>query len=239
MGLVCPGLRRVRAGVDCGGTSPSGTRGTRRPAARRGRTPSRRSAVPVRHQSPWRTTETSINTMELRDLVTEQLGASAASAASCAGQHLRHRARDDAALGRPGPPLETAALEVLPHAQGRLLLRLHGREHAVCRPRRPRGTSPGARAAGARLGGRLRDGGAADIIGASVVREIEPGELVAIDEHGLRSPPLRRRRSPRAACSSTSTSPGPTPTSAAAWSTRRASRWAASWPVSTRWTPTS
>src|SRR5258705_6190443 len=28
---------------------------------------------------------------------------------------------------------------------------------------------------------------ALDIVGASVVREIEPGELIAIDEHGLRS----------------------------------------------------
>ena len=28
---------------------------------------------------------------------------------------------------------------------------------------------------------------ALDIVGASIVREIEPGELIAIDEHGLRS----------------------------------------------------
>src|SRR6185503_20469139 len=28
---------------------------------------------------------------------------------------------------------------------------------------------------------------ALDIVGASVVREVEPGELIAIDEHGLRS----------------------------------------------------
>ena len=64
-------------------------------------------------------------------------------------------------------------------------------------------------------------------IGASVVREVEPGEMVVIDENGLRSPPVRRAASPRAACSSTSTSPAPTPPSAAAACTRRGSRWVA------------
>ena len=52
---------------------------------------------------------------------------------------------------------------------------------------------------------------ALDIVGASYVREIEPGEMVAVDEHGLRTPQLRRGRRPRAACSSSSTSPAPTP----------------------------
>ncbi len=60
---------------------------------------------------------------------------------------------------------------------------------------------------------------ALDIVGASVVREVEPGELIAIDEHGLRSsgsPPRTRR----AACSSTCTWPGRTPRSPGATSTR-------------------
>ena len=52
---------------------------------------------------------------------------------------------------------------------------------------------------------------ALDIVGASFVREIEPGELLAIDADGLRSTQLRRSPSPRAACSSTSTWPGRTP----------------------------
>ena len=75
-------------------------------------------------------------------------------------------------------------------------------------------------------------------VGASVVREVEPGELIAIDEHGLRShrfaepapqglrlrvrlprPPRRHDRRP-VAC------------------TRPGSRWAASWPGSTRSRPT-
>jgi amidophosphoribosyltransferase len=62
---------------------------------------------------------------------------------------------------------------------------------------------------------------ALDIVGATLVREVEPGEVVAIDSHGLRA---RRfaRPSPSCACSSTSTWPGPTPPSAARASTRSA-----------------
>jgi hypothetical protein len=79
---------------------------------------------------------------------------------------------------------------------------------------------------------------ALDIVGASFVRDIEPGELLAIDADGVRSHPVRRadpqglrlrvrlpgppgqRRSPAARC----TPPG--------------SRWAARWPGSTRSRPT-
>ena len=53
---------------------------------------------------------------------------------------------------------------------------------------------------------------ALDIVGASFVREIEPGEFIAIDENGLRTERFAKP-SPRAACSSTSTSPAPTPRS--------------------------
>ena len=48
------------------------------------------------------------------------------------------------------------------------------------------------------------------------IREIEPGELIAIDEDGVRSPAVRRGRRPRAASSSTSTWPARTPRSPAA-----------------------
>jgi amidophosphoribosyltransferase len=62
---------------------------------------------------------------------------------------------------------------------------------------------------------------ALDIVGATLVREVEPGEVVAIDSHGLRArrfaPP-----DPSCACSSTSTWPGPTRPSAARASTRSA-----------------
>jgi amidophosphoribosyltransferase len=63
------------------------------------------------------------------------------------------------------------------------------------------------------------------------VREVEPGELLAIDENGLRSHRFAGRAR-RAACSSTSTSPAPTPRSPAAACTRPASRSAAGWPAS-------
>ena len=35
---------------------------------------------------------------------------------------------------------------------------------------------------------------ALDIVGASYIREVEPGEMVAVDEDGLRTPQLRRAR---------------------------------------------
>ena len=52
---------------------------------------------------------------------------------------------------------------------------------------------------------------ALDIVGASVVREIEPGEMVVIDENGLRTPHASPSPRPRAASSSSSTWPAPTP----------------------------
>ena len=75
-------------------------------------------------------------------------------------------------------------------------------------------------------------------IGASVVREVEPGEMIVIDENGLRShrfaepqpQGLRVRvRLPR---------PPRRHRSAAAASTRPGSRWAASWPASSPSRPT-
>ena len=78
---------------------------------------------------------------------------------------------------------------------------------------------------------------ALDIVGATFVREIEPGELLTIDERGVRSRGSRWP-SPRAACSSTSTSPAPTRRSPDAASRPPASRSAARWPASTRSRPT-
>ena len=53
---------------------------------------------------------------------------------------------------------------------------------------------------------------ALDIIGAEVERELEPGELVVIDERGARyRQAVEPRLAARCASSSSSTSPGPTP----------------------------
>ncbi len=84
-------------------------------------------------------------------------------------------------------PLEDAIVEVLPQVQGAYSLVLMD-EHAVYGARDPHGVRPLAL-------GRLADGGwvlasetaAIDIVGATFVREVEPGEVIAIDERGLRS----------------------------------------------------
>ena len=67
-------------------------------------------------------------------------------------------------------------------------------EHTLYAARDPQGIRP-------LVLGRLERGwvvasetAALDIVGASFVREVEPGELIAIDEHGLRTTALRRRR---------------------------------------------
>ena len=110
----------------------------------------------------------------------------------------------------PDTSLEERAVEVLPQLRGAFSF-VWMDEDTLYAARDPQGIRP-------LVLGRLERGwvvasetAALDIVGASYVREIEPGELIAIDEHGLRTPQLRRARRPRAACSSTSTSPAPTP----------------------------
>jgi amidophosphoribosyltransferase len=82
--------------------------------------------------------------------------------------------------------LEAAAMEVLPTLRGAFSL-VFMDEHTIYAARDPHGVRP-------LVLGRLERGwvvasesAALDIVGASFVREIEPGELIAIDEHGLRS----------------------------------------------------
>ncbi|HVY09600.1 MAG TPA: amidophosphoribosyltransferase [Mycobacteriales bacterium] len=82
--------------------------------------------------------------------------------------------------------LEAAAMQVLPKLVGAFSL-VFMDEHTLYAARDPHGVRP-------LVLGRLERGwvaasetAALDIVGASFVREIEPGELVAIDEHGLRS----------------------------------------------------
>jgi amidophosphoribosyltransferase len=86
----------------------------------------------------------------------------------------------------PDLSLEAAALEVLPLLQGAFSL-VFMDEHTLYAARDAHGVRP-------LVLGRLERGwvvasetAALDIVGASFIREIEPGELVAIDEHGLRT----------------------------------------------------
>ena len=85
----------------------------------------------------------------------------------------------------PDRSLEQAAMAVLPELRGAFSL-VFMDEGTLYAARDPQGIRP-------LVLGRLDRGwvvasetAALDIVGAAVVREIEPGELVAIDEHGLR-----------------------------------------------------
>jgi amidophosphoribosyltransferase len=87
---------------------------------------------------------------------------------------------------RPDISVEAAAMALLPTLQGAFCL-VFMDEDTLYAARDRHGVHP-------LVLGRLERGwvvasetAALDIVGASVVREIEPGELVAIDEHGLRS----------------------------------------------------
>jgi amidophosphoribosyltransferase len=88
--------------------------------------------------------------------------------------------------GHPDLSLEAAAMAVLPKLRGAFSL-VFMDEQTIYAARDPHGVRP-------LVLGRLERGwvvasesAALDIVGASFVREVEPGELVAIDEHGLRS----------------------------------------------------
>jgi amidophosphoribosyltransferase len=87
---------------------------------------------------------------------------------------------------RPDVSVEQAAVDVLPQLRGAYSL-VFMDEHTLYAARDPQGVRP-------LVLGRLERGwivtsetAALDIVGASFVREIEPGELIAIDEDGLRS----------------------------------------------------
>lgn len=87
---------------------------------------------------------------------------------------------------RPDLSVEAAALEVLPTLRGAFSF-VFMDETTLYAARDAHGVRP-------LVLGRLERGwvvasetAALDIVGASVVREVEPGELIAVDEHGLRS----------------------------------------------------
>jgi amidophosphoribosyltransferase len=88
--------------------------------------------------------------------------------------------------GYPDLSLEEAAMQVLPELEGAFSL-VFMDEHTIYAARDRHGVRP-------LVLGRLERGwvvasesAALDIVGASFIREVDPGELVAIDEHGLRS----------------------------------------------------
>ncbi|MBK7622323.1 MAG: amidophosphoribosyltransferase [Kineosporiaceae bacterium] len=127
-----------------------------------------------------------VNTFELRDWLTQRTGEGADS-----GELARGNTTDTALItallaGAGQNSLEATALEVLPHLRGAFSL-VFMDEHTLYAARDPYGIHP-------LVLGRLDKGwvvasetAGLDIVGASVVREVEPGEMVAIDENGVRS----------------------------------------------------
>ncbi len=126
-----------------------------------------------------------VNTHALRRLVAERYGHEKS------GEVARGNTTDTALItalfaGDAGHTLEATALEVLPHLQGAFSL-VFMDEQTLYAARDPRGIRP-------LVLGRLERGwvvasetAALDIVGATVVREVEPGELIVIDDDGLRS----------------------------------------------------
>ncbi|ANS79919.1 Amidophosphoribosyltransferase [Serinicoccus hydrothermalis] len=129
-----------------------------------------------------------INTAELRDLLREALGGDLSRSA---GEVGRGNTTDTAIVtglltADPDLSLQESAMRVLPQLRGAFSL-VFCDEGTLYAARDPQGVRP-------LVLGRLERGwvvasetAALDIVGASVVREVEPGELIAIDENGLRS----------------------------------------------------
>ena len=86
----------------------------------------------------------------------------------------------------PDLSVEEAALRVLPTLRGAFSL-VFIDESTLYAARDPHGVRPLVLGRLARGWVVASETAALDIVGASVVREVEPGELLAIDEHGLRS----------------------------------------------------
>ncbi|QGN58774.1 amidophosphoribosyltransferase [Nostocoides sp. HKS02] len=129
-----------------------------------------------------------INSIELRDLVAERR----ADGYGHAGGELGRGNTTDTALvtallaDDPDRSLEAAALDLLPQLRGAFCF-VFMDEHTLYAARDPQGIRP-------LVLGRLERGwvvasetAALDIVGASMIREVEPGELIAIDEDGLRT----------------------------------------------------
>jgi amidophosphoribosyltransferase len=129
-----------------------------------------------------------VNTAELADelgMLPGTVGSDSDVLAELLARELRRHAAPPAG-GRPTPHLEDALLAVLPRLRGAFSLVLMD-QHRVIGVRDPNGFRPLCL-------GRLDTGWvlasespALDVVGAHLVRELEPGEMVVIDETGWRS----------------------------------------------------
>ena len=128
------------------------------------------------------------NSAELRDLMAERAAEGFGNSGS---EVLRGNTTDTALVTAlladdPDRSLEAAALDILPKLHGAFCF-VFMDEHTLYAARDPQGFRP-------LVLGRLERGwvvasetAALDIVGASLIREIEPGEMIAIDADGLRS----------------------------------------------------
>jgi amidophosphoribosyltransferase len=110
----------------------------------------------------------------------------------------------------PAPSIEDAIADVLPRLKGAFSIVVLTREHVIAfrdpHGLRPLalGTLPSAGAAGAGAEGELdqthwcvaSESCAFDIIGARFARDVAPGEIVTLSEHGLRSRPVKTGAQP-------------------------------------------
>jgi amidophosphoribosyltransferase len=126
-----------------------------------------------------------------RETAGADTGAANGSAARVTGVTGTGHRNSPVASGTAGRGIEAAALAALPLVRGAYSL-VFMDERTLYAARDPQGFRP-------LVLGRLDRGwvvasetAALDIVGASFVREIEPGELIAIDERGLRSATFAR-----------------------------------------------
>ena len=126
-----------------------------------------------------------INSAELRDLLDERM-AGRRHTGELARGNTTDTALVTALLADPDRSLEAVALDLLPQLRGAFCF-VFMDEHTLYAARDRHGIRPLAL-------GRLDRGwvvasetAALQTVGAAVIREIEPGELIAIDEQGLRS----------------------------------------------------
>jgi amidophosphoribosyltransferase len=137
-----------------------------------------------------------INTLELASLLNGHSGALAGRATSDTDVLTAlfaangHSVIADSAGGTVGaaghPGVEAAALDVLPLARGAFSL-VFMDEETLYAARDPQGFRPLVLGRLARGWVVASETAALDIVGATFVREIQPGEMVAIDERGVRS----------------------------------------------------
>lgn len=126
------------------------------------------------------------NTHELVDLLAERLAETDAKLSKSETATSDTSVMASLLSSYPDRSVEAAALDVLPRLRGAFSL-VFMDEHTLYAARDPQGIRP-------LVLGRLDSGwviasetAALDIVGASYIREIEPGEFIAIDENGLRT----------------------------------------------------